>query len=246
MSKTRSIGPQCTGGCSADGRAQVRRNVCNCYQVTIERMQSILHETNGASFEDLRENYQVVAIAPVASMKSRIWCECGRKSMRAARSLWPAFDFRLAVLTGVCSVLVSYQHFRSSDGSFDARLPTGYIWGAALVIRTEQFHYEDFSVTQCSEDSRVVVVTLNPFVRRVNVWIRLFGADGLSREDGPFRIPGRGLHRWESAHALVETLASPVGVVARSDSKAASFVGSIAVPSGRMTDLEHMHPFFTV
>jgi len=59
MSETRSIYPQCTGGCAADGRAPVRRNVCNCYQVTFERMQSILHETNGASFEVLRENYQV-------------------------------------------------------------------------------------------------------------------------------------------------------------------------------------------
>jgi hypothetical protein len=34
--------------------------------------------------------------------------------------------------------------------------------------------------------------------------------------------------------------------VARSDSKTASFVGSIDVPSGRMTDLEHMHPFFAI
>jgi hypothetical protein len=209
-------------------------------------MQSILHETNGASFEVLRENYQLVAVARVASMKSRMWCGCGGKSMRAAWSLWPAFDFRLAVPTGVCSVLVSYQHFRSSDGSFDLHLPAGYIWGAALVTRTEQFHYENVPVTQCSENSRVVVVTLNPFVRPVNVWIRLFGADGRSCEDGPFRIPGRGLHRWESVHARLDTLASPVGVVARSDSKTASFVGSIDVPSGRMTDLEHMHPFFAI
>jgi len=150
------------------------------------------------------------------------------------------------VPTGVSSVLVSYHHFRSSDGSFDAHLPAAYIWGAARVTRTEQFHYENFPATHCSEDSRIVVVTLNPFVRPVNVWIRLFGADGRSWEDGPFRIPGKGLHRWESVDAPLDTLASPVGVVTRSDSKTASFVGSIDVPSGRMTDLEHMHPFFAV
>jgi hypothetical protein len=145
---------------------------------------------------------------------------------------------------GVSSVLVSYHHFRSTDGSFDAHLPAAYIWGAARFTRTEQFHYENFPAAQCTADSRIVVITLNPFVRPVNVWIRLVGADGRSWEDGPFRIAGKGLHRWESAHAPLDTLVSPVGVLTRSDSKTASFVGSIDVPSGRMTNLEHMHPFF--
>ena len=147
---------------------------------------------------------------------------------------------------GVSSVLVSYHHFRSTDGSFDAHLPAAYIWGAARFTRTEQFHYENFPATQCTDDSRIVIITLNPFVRQVSIWIRLVGADGRSWEDGPFRIPGKGIHRWESLRAPLDILFSPVGVVTRSDSKTASFVGSVDVPSGRMTNLEHMHPFFAM
>lgn len=36
-----------------------KRNVCNCFQVTCEDMQRILVETNGASFETLKEYYQL-------------------------------------------------------------------------------------------------------------------------------------------------------------------------------------------
>jgi len=59
MNSDRSVGKDCNA-CSVSGEGQPsRRNVCNCYQITYEQMQRIVDETNGASFETLRENYQV-------------------------------------------------------------------------------------------------------------------------------------------------------------------------------------------
>ncbi len=145
---------------------------------------------------------------------------------------------------GVSSVLVSYHHFRSTDGSFDAHLPAAYIWGAARFTRTERCHYENFPGVLCNPQTRLVVITLNPFVRPMKYWIELVGADGRKQEQGPFKIAGKGVSRWEWVDAEA-TMKNPVGVIVRSESKAASFVGAIDLPSGRMIDLEHMHPFFS-
>ncbi|MFO0963590.1 MAG: hypothetical protein U0625_11910 [Phycisphaerales bacterium] len=145
---------------------------------------------------------------------------------------------------GVSSVLVSYHHFRSTDGSFDAHLPAAYIWGAARFTRTEKFHYENFPGVRSDADSRLTVITLNPFVRPMKYWIELVDAQGTRHEEGPFRIAGKGVSRWEG-DKVPATLRNPLGLVVRSESKAASFVGAVDVPTGRMTDLEHMHPFFS-
>src|SRR5688572_6676816 len=36
-----------------------KRNVCNCFQITVEDMDRILDETGGADFATLKEHYQV-------------------------------------------------------------------------------------------------------------------------------------------------------------------------------------------
>jgi hypothetical protein len=146
--------------------------------------------------------------------------------------------------TGVSSVLVSYHHFSSRDGSMEAHLPAAYIWGAARYTRTERFHYENYPSARISASSRLVVFTVNPFVRPMNYWIQLTDANGRKYEEGPFRIKGKGVSRWDGNKVPVAELTSPVGVVVRSESKGASFVGAIDVPTGHMVDLEHMHPFF--
>ena len=145
---------------------------------------------------------------------------------------------------GVSSVLVSYHHFRSTDGSFQAHLPAAYIWGAARFTRTEQFHYENFPAAHCSQDSSLVVITINPYVRPLHYWIRLVAAGGAIQEYGPYIVRGKGVQRWDAVGLPIHALENPVGVIVRSDSKATSFVGAIDAKSGCMIDLEHMHPFF--
>lgn len=146
--------------------------------------------------------------------------------------------------TGVSSVLVSYHHFTSRDGSMEAHLPAAYIWGAARFTRTERFHYENYPCARITAWSRPVAFTVNPFVRPMNYWVQLIDAKGQRYEEGPFRIKGKSVSRWDGFKVPLADLASPVGVVVRSESKGASFVGSIDVETGHMVDLEHMHPFF--
>ncbi len=145
---------------------------------------------------------------------------------------------------GVSSVLVGFHHFTSTDGSVEAHLPAAYIWGAARFTRTERFHYENFPAVKITTDLRPVVYMLNPFVRPMNYWIVLTDAEGREYEEGPFRVAGKGVAHWSGARAQQAGLASPAGLVVRSESKGNAFVGSIHLPTGRMVDLEHMHPFF--
>lgn len=145
---------------------------------------------------------------------------------------------------GVSSVLTSYHHFTSRDGSMEAHLPAAYIWGGARFTRTERFHYENFPCLRVTAKWQPVVFTVNPFVRPMNYWVQLVDANGRKYEEGPFRIKGKGVSRWDGDKVPVAELTSPVGVVVRSESKGASFVGSIDVETGHMVDLEHMHPFF--
>jgi len=147
--------------------------------------------------------------------------------------------------TGVSSVLVSYHHFTSRDGRFVAHLPAAYIWGAARFTRTERFHYENFPGAVATNEQQLVVITLNPFVRPTKYWISTVDALGGKYEEGPFRIPGKGVSRWDGVNVPHGSLKNPLGVIVRSDSKTASFVGATDLPSGRMIDLEHMHPFFS-
>ena len=103
---------------------------------------------------------------------------------------------------------------------------------------------ENFPCARIGPISRLVVFTVNPFVRPLSYWILLTDANGGKYEEGPFRVNGKGVSRWDGGKVPVTKLASPVAVVVRSESKAASFVGSIDVATGHMVDLEHMHPFF--
>lgn len=146
---------------------------------------------------------------------------------------------------GVSSVLVSFHHFTSTDGSFEAHLPAAYIWGAARFTRTERFHYENFPAVRLGADFRPVVYILNPFVRPMRYWISLTGANGRTHEEGPFRIAGKSVAFWSGERLPLAELASPAGLVVRSESKSNAFAGSIHLPTGRMVDLEHLHPFFS-
>jgi hypothetical protein len=145
---------------------------------------------------------------------------------------------------GVSSVLVGFHHFSSTDGSVAAHLPAAYIWGAARFTRTERFHYENFPAVKLAADVRPVVYVLNPFVRPMRYWIMLTDAQGRDYEEGPFRVAGKGVSYWSGERLPQAGLAGPAGLVVRSESKGNSFVGSIHLPTGRMVDLEHMHPFF--
>lgn len=59
MNSEQPVGKDCNAFSASDESQQTRRNVCNCFQITYEKMQRIVDETNGASFEILRDNYQV-------------------------------------------------------------------------------------------------------------------------------------------------------------------------------------------
>jgi hypothetical protein len=146
--------------------------------------------------------------------------------------------------TGVSSVLVSFQHFTSKDGSLETHLPAAYIWGAARFTRTERFHYENYPAARVSPPFRPLVITVNPFVRPMNYWVQLVDSTGRKYEEGPFKLKGKGVARWDGVNVPVDTLQDPVGVVVRSETKCASFVGAVNTETGRMVDLEHMHPFF--
>lgn len=146
---------------------------------------------------------------------------------------------------GVSSVLVSYHHFSSTDGSVEAHLPAAYIWGAARFTRTEKYHYENFPAVSLSTDMRPVVYVLNPFVRPMNYWIMLTDANGQKHQEGPFRIRGKSVAFWEGTKIPLDKLTGPAGLVVRSESKGNAFVGAVHQPTGRMVDLEHMHPFFS-
>lgn len=146
---------------------------------------------------------------------------------------------------GVSSVLVSFHHFTSTDGSFEAHLPAAYIWGAARFTRTERFHYENFPAVQLGSDVLPVVYVLNPFVRPMRYWIALTDSKGRGHEEGPFRVAGKGVSRWSGENLRLAGLAGPAGLVVRSESKGNAFAGSIHLPTGRMVDLEHLHPFFS-
>jgi hypothetical protein len=144
---------------------------------------------------------------------------------------------------GVSSVLVSFQHFTSRDGSLEAHLPAAYIWGAARFTRTERFHYENYPAAKVNGPWRPLVITVNPFVRPMNYWVQLIDARGRKYEEGPFKLRGKSVGRWDGVNIPAD-LINPVGVVVRSETKCASFVGAINNETGHMVDLEHMHPFF--
>jgi len=147
--------------------------------------------------------------------------------------------------TGVSSVLVAFHHFTSRDGSFEAHLPAAYIWGAARFTRTERFHYENFPAARISATHRPVIITMNPFVRPMNYWIQLVDANGHKHEEGPFRVCGKGVSRWDGHEVTALGLTNPVGVIVRSEHKCNSFVGAVDTHTGHMVNLEHMHPFFS-
>lgn len=146
---------------------------------------------------------------------------------------------------GVSSVLVPYYHFTSKDGGFEAHLPGAYIWGAARFTRTELFHYENFPGARINTLHQPVIVTINAFVRPMNYWILFIDADGRKHEEGPFRIRGKGVTRWDGSNLNTLGLRNPVGVIIRSEHKCNSFVGAIDKNTGHMVNLEHMHPFFS-
>ncbi|MBL9188098.1 MAG: hypothetical protein JNK23_11500 [Opitutaceae bacterium] len=146
---------------------------------------------------------------------------------------------------GVSSVLVSFHHFTSKDGRIEAHLPAAYIWGAARFTRTERFHYENFPAVLLSPEVRPIAYVMNPFVRPMRYWITLTDANGRDYEEGPFRVAGKGVSYWSGERIPLPQLASPAGLVVRSESKGNAFVGSLHLPTGRMVDLEHLHPFFS-
>jgi hypothetical protein len=144
------------------------------------------------------------------------------------------------------TVLVSYIHYTTRDGSFEAHQPSSYIYGAGRFTKKRDYNYENFPAVRVDAEYDTFSYTLNPFLRKAQYWLILVGADGETLEEGPFTIRAKSVARWDSSSIPRDRLKQPVGAIVKSDLKVGSFFGLLHKPTKKVVSFDHTHPFFSV
>lgn len=142
-------------------------------------------------------------------------------------------------------VAPAFAHYTSTDGSFEAHLPSSYIYGSRRSYKMNSgLRYQQFPCVEVGGPFDVHVCLINANVRKGKYWVQLVTANGeRTIEYGPFSIRPKSVGRWRSEDTLGMPI-QPVGVIIKSNLLAPGFVGSYNRETGIMTGLDHTHPFF--
>jgi hypothetical protein len=142
-------------------------------------------------------------------------------------------------------VAPAFAHYTSTDGSFEAHLPSSYIYGSRRAYKMKsRTRYQQFPCVEVGGPYDAHVCLINSNVRKGKYWVQLVTAQGERRlEYGPFSIRPKSVARWRSEDTAGIPL-QQVGVIVKTNLIAPAFVGSFNREAGTMTGLDHTHPFF--
>ena len=141
-------------------------------------------------------------------------------------------------------VAPAFAHYTSTDGSFEAHLPSSYIYGSRRSYKMRSnFRYQQFPCVEVGGPFDVHICLINANVRKGKYWVLLVPGDGgQTLEYGPFSIRPKSCSRWRSDSAQMPL--QQYGVIIKSSLIAPGFVGTYNRETGIMTGFDHTHPFF--
>jgi hypothetical protein len=138
-----------------------------------------------------------------------------------------------------------FAHYTSDDGSFEAHIPSAYMYGASRSYKmVSGWKYQNFPYVELGGPFDLRIYSMNQTLKKVAYGVILVPGDG----GGPIESDMRAM-RPKSVDAFDERLVEhedprPYGVIIKSDLRIASFVGVFNREQGRLIGLDHTHPFF--
>ncbi len=139
-----------------------------------------------------------------------------------------------------------FAHYASVDGSFEAHLPSAYMYGASRGYKIKsKWKYQNFPFVEVGGPFELRIYSMNQMLRKISYAVSLVAADGASRvESDVLPMRPKSLDIWSGTLFPNADAPKVAGVIIKSDFRIPSFVGVYHRELGRMVGLDHTHPFF--
>ena len=139
-----------------------------------------------------------------------------------------------------------FAHYTSEDGSFEAHLPSAYMYGASRGYKIKsQWKYQNFPYVEVGGPFELRIYSMNQMLRKISYSVALTSSDGSERvESDLLAMRPKSLDIWRGRLFPNAQTPRAAGVVIKSDFRIPSFVGVYHRGLERMVGLDHTHPFF--
>jgi hypothetical protein len=138
-----------------------------------------------------------------------------------------------------------FAHYTSEDGSFEAHIPSAYMYGASRSYKmVSGWKYQNFPYVELGGPFDLRIYSMNQTLKKVEYGVILVPGTAGESTHSDMRAM-----RPKSVDAFAERLVEhddprPYGVIIKSDLRIASFVGVYNRERDRLIGLDHTHPFF--